>query len=137
MALNTNFYFTNPTKGKTVGLNDTIRYNTYVYSALLTVSSSNTYIIKNGYIGIDYVLGVPAANIQVNLVIGGKKISLYREDVTGGGTDSLRFTFKDKGVENILLSTGDTVHIEFFHDDATLAPVGNINAFIYIEDYTA
>lgn len=136
MALNQKVYITNPTKSKTIGLNDTIRYNTYVYSSLLTVSASNTYIIRSGFIGIDYALGAPAANIQVNLVISGKKISLYRENALTTATASLRFTLEDKGVGDIRLVTGDTVYVEFIHNDATLAPTGNITSLIYLEDYT-
>ena len=138
MAGNKIIYVTNPTKPpRLLGLNDTIRYNTYAYATLYTVLSTETLILRNGFIGIDYVNGANANVIQVNLTIGTIKYSLYRERAGVDATEAIRFSLNDKDLGNILLSTGDTIKIEFIHSDAALLPTGNITASLYFEDYTA
>lgn len=137
MALNKQIYITNPTHSKILGLNDTIRYNTYVYSTIYTVLNTETIILRNGFIGIDYVNGVNANVMQVNLTIGSIKFPLYRELIGVSASGALRFSLNDKDLGNILLSTGDTIKIEFIHSDAALLPTGNISASLYFEDYTA
>ncbi len=138
MAGNKIIYVTNPTKPpRIIGLNDTIRYNTYVYSTIYTVLNTETLILRNGFIGIDYVNGATANTMQVNLTIGTVKFSLWREYIAINGISALRFSLNEKDLGNILLSTGDTIKLEFIHSDAGLAPTGNISASLYFEDYTA
>lgn len=137
MALNKQIYITNPTKSKIIGLNDTIRYNTYVYATVYTVLNTETIILKNGFIGIDYVNGASANVMQVNITISGHKFCLWRELIGSADTGALRFSLNDKDMGNILLSTGDTIKIEFIHSDAGLSPTGNITASLYFDDYTA
>ena len=138
MAGNKIIYVTNPVKPpRLMGLNDTIRYNTYAYATIYTVLSTETLILRNGFIGIDYVNGATPNVIQVNLTIGTIKHSLYREYALANAIESVRFSLNDKDLGNLLVSTGDTIKIEFIHSDAGLAPTGNISASLYFEDYTA
>ncbi len=137
MALNQQLYLINPTKSKTYGLNDTIRYNTYAYTTIYTVLSTETLVIKNGFIGIDYINGATVNVMQVNITIGTKKINLWRKEVAAAAQEAVRFSLNDVDVHNIILATGDTIKIEFIHSDAGLAPTGNITALLYLEDYTA
>ena len=138
MAGNKIIYTTNATKApRLIGLNDTIRYNTYVYATIYTVLSTETLILKNGFIGFDYINGANVNVIQVNLTIGSIKYNLYRASVAANAVLADRFSLNDLNLGNILMSTGDTIKVEFIHSDAGLLPTGNINAALYFEDYTA
>lgn len=137
MALNKTIYLPNPLKCKTYGFNDVIRRDNYSYSTIYTVTGAETLKLKDGYISYDYLTAGVAAQIKINIVLGTKVIGLYKAYVPTNTRASARFTFADVGINEMFLSTGDAITIQFTHDDATSTPTGNISAILYFEDYTA
>ena len=137
MVLNRTIYFPNPSKSLTYGLNDVIRRDNYTYTAIFTVSGTTTLKLSNGFFAIDYAVGATAQQIEVNIGIGTKLVPLFKEYVDVGILGTSRFTLQDLGINDIFLSTGDQITIQFTYHDSTNAPTGNIMATLYFEDYTA
>jgi hypothetical protein len=136
MALNKTIYQPNPLKSKTYGLNDVIRRDNFGYSTIYTVTSGETLKLSNGFFSIDYLTAGVAAQIEVNIALGTKVIGVYKAYVPVTTRASERFTLQDLGINDIFLSTGDAITVQFTHDDATSTPTGNILATLYFEDYT-
>lgn len=137
MALNRTIYFPNPSKSLTYGLNDSIRRDDYVYTAIFTVSGATTLKLSNGFFAIDYTVGATAQQIEVSIGIGTKLIPLFKEYVGVGISGTSRFTLQDLGINDLFLATGDAVTIQFTYHDPANVPTGSIMATLYFEDYTA
>lgn len=137
MALNQLIYFPNPTKSLTYGLNDTIQRDNFAYSTIFTVSGATTLKLSNGFFAIDYLTGATAEQIEVNIGIGTKLINVFKAAVPVATAGTARFTLQDLGVNDIFLTTGDAITIQFTYDDPANIPTGNIMATLYFEDYTA
>jgi hypothetical protein len=137
MALNRTIYFPNPSKSLTYGLNDVIRRDEYEYSTIFTVPGTATLKLSNGFFAIDYALATSAQQIEVNIGIGTKLINVFKAYVPATGSGTSRFTLQDLGINDIFLTTGDQITIQFTYNDSANVPTGNIMATLYFEDYTA
>ena len=137
MALNRTIYFPNPSKSLTYGLNDVIRRDNYVYTAIFTVPGTATLKLSNGFFAIDYLTATTAEQIEVNIGIGTKLINAFKAYVPVTTSGTARFTLQDLGINDIFLTTGDAITIQFTYDDPANVPTGNIMATLYFEDYTA
>jgi hypothetical protein len=139
MALNTRIYYPNVSKGKTLGLSDTIRSDAYAYATLYTVTISETLVIREGIFNI--VGSNTSGTVNEGMIIldiTGKEIVLYSENQIGASAYiNETITLSDKGVNNITLVSGDTIKIKYVHPNALGAYTANIKATLFIDDYTA
>lgn len=139
MALNTKIYYPNVSKGKTIGLSDTIRSDAYAYTTLYTVTISETLVIREG---IFQITGSNTSGVinqgMIILDISGKEIVLYSENEIGAAAYINEIiTLSDKGVNNITLVSGDTIKIKYIYPNALGAYTANIKSTLFIDDYTA
>ena len=115
MALNKQLYMTNPTKARTLGLSDTIRSDAYGYATIYTVLSTETLVIRDGVFSIygENTSGVLNQGTVI-LDISGKEFVLYNNNnIAGSDIINETFTLGDKGLQGIILATGDTIKIKY------------------------
>lgn len=139
MALNTRIYYPNVSKGKTIGLSDTIRSDAYAYATLYTVLVTETLVIREGVFSI-YGSNTSGVINQgtVILDISGKEFVLYDYNQIGAAAYiNETFTLGDRGLNNIPLVTGDTIKIKYVYPNALGAYTANIKSSLIIDDYTA
>jgi len=139
MALNKQIYLPNPTKARVMGLSDTIRSDAYAYTAIYTVLITETVKIRDAVFSISGVNDSPAVNEgRVILDISGKEIVLYQDtDIAISEIINETFTLSEKGLDGIILATGDTIKVKYIYPVAIAAYTAKIKTTLFIEDYTA
>lgn len=139
MALNKQLYMTNPTKARTLGLSDTVRSDVYAYATIYTVLITETLVIRDGVFSIygSNTSGVTNGALVI-LDISGKEFVLYSDNnIASSANINATFTLRDKGLEGIVLATGDTIKIKFIYPNASGAYTAFIKSALIVEDYTA
>lgn len=139
MALNKTIYFPNPSKAKTIGLSDTVRSDTYVYSTLYTVGGSETTRIAEGSFTIygSNTSGVVNSGLVILDISGKEIVVISNQNIAGSDTIDRTITLGELGLNNIQLATGDTIKIKYVYPNALGAYTAYIKATLLLEDFTA
>lgn len=139
MALNRTIYFPNPTKAKTIGLSDTVRSDTYVYSTLYTVGGAETTRIAEGSFTIygSNTSGVVNSGLVILDISGKEIVVISNQGIAGSATIDRTITLGELGLNNIQLATGDTIKIKYVYPNALGAYTSSIKATLLLEDFTA